>query len=410
MSTPSRLESRLAFLAFFCTLFLFFTPFEQGGPKPTMLPKYLAAGASLILLLPFAAIRPVRPRVPSICVLVVLSLIIVHVTLFKSGPGQFALLILADMSAAIIMYEASFHWRQEFRSAIGWLLWINAFFIGLQATLFFGTSAGMVDFYKIIFGADSRFSEDYLNITRFSGFHVEPGTYANYIGCLLAIMMLVSDFSGRLVLLTCVSVIGIFLTNSGSSVYFVPLVTALGLYIWRRKVKVVHLVFLAAAISTYLLASGIVTHLQERFVNQPSDGSLTHRLEGMAAYWATSSEEKFVGIGFVDDPCVRCYYQDIGVLFNLSTRGGVAVSLVLLGLFARLIRVNGLILAILLVLVPFNEKMYFYQAPVWLFMLFALTGPSYIAQRSAAKASAVRFRSDSSATPAAAVEGRERCR
>lgn len=371
-----------------------------------MLPKYLVAGASLMLLLPFAAIRPVRLRAPAVHVLIVLLLIIVHATLVKPGPGQFALLIFADMCAAMILYEASFHWRREFQSAVAWLLLINVAFIGLQALLFYGTSAGMVDFYKMLFGADSRYSEDYLNIARFSGFHVEPGTYANYIGCLLAILILVSDFNERLVLLTCVSIIGIFLTNSGSSVYFVALVTVLGLYVWRRKVRTFHLILLAAAISTYLLASGIVTHLEERFVNQPADGSLSHRIEGVAAYWATSAEEKFVGIGFVDDPCVRCYYQDIGVLFNLYTRGGAAVSLALLGLLARLVRVNGLILATLLVLVPLNEKMYFYEAPVWLFVLFALTGPSYVAQRSAAGSAAVQGGRDGASSCAAAVEGR----
>ena len=344
----------------------------------------------MILLLPFVAIRPVRLRAPAAHVLVVLLLVLVHATLVKSGPGQFALLILAEMAAAMILYEASFHWRREFQSAIGWLLLINALFIALQAMLFYGTSVGMVDFYKMIFGADSRFSEDYLNITRFSGFHVEPGTYANYIGCLLAIQLLVSEFSERLLLLTCASIIGIFLTNSGSSVYFVPLVTVLGLYLWRRKVKTFHLVFLAGAIATYLLASGIVTHLEERFVHQPSDSSLSHRMEGVAAYWATSPEEKFVGVGFVDDPCVRCYYQDIGVLFNLSTRGGAAVTLALLAMLARLVRVNGPVLATLLVLVPLNEKMFFYEPPVWLFLLFALTGPSYVAKHSAAGAGAGR--------------------
>lgn len=364
-----------------------------------MMPKYLEAGLSLMLLFPFAVIRPLRLRAPAVHVLIVLLLIIAHATLIKSGPGQFALLIMADMTAAMMLYEASFHWRQEFQSAIKWLLLINALFIGLQAALFFGTSTGMVDFYKMIFAADSRFSEDYLNITRFSGFQVEPGTYANYIGCLLAILILVSDFSERLVILTGVSIVGIFLTNSGSSVYFVPLVTVLGLYVWRRKVRTHHLVFLVAAISIYLLASGIVNHLEERFVYQPADGSLSHRIDGVEAYLATSLEEKFVGIGFVEDPCVRCYYQDIGVLFNLSTRGGVTVSLALLVLLGRLVRVNGLLLATLLVLVPLNEKMYFYEPPVWLFVLFALTGPSYIAQRSAAKPGA-----SSSGLPA--VEGR----
>jgi hypothetical protein len=323
----------------------------------------------------------VRPRAPTMHVLLLLALIFMHATLVISGPGQFAMLIAADMCAAMLLYELSFHWRREFRAAIAWLLVINVLFIVLQAFLFFATSAGIVDFYKMIFGADSRFSEDYLNITRFSGFHVEPGTYANYMGCLLAIMMLVSEFSERLVLLTCVSIIGIFLTNSGSSVYFVPLVTVLGLYLWRKKVRPLHLIILAAAIATYLVASGIVTHLEERFINQPSDGSLTHRIEGLAAYRAKSVEEKYVGIGFVSDPCVRCHYQDIGVLFNLTTRGGAVVSLALLGLLVRMIRVNGLVLATLLVLVPLNEKMFFYEPPVWLFILFALTGPSYAARR-----------------------------
>jgi hypothetical protein len=389
MPASNRLESLLVFLAFFCTLFLFFTPFEQGGPNPSMIPRYLVAGVSLMLLFPLFAIRPVRVRAPTMHVSVVLSLIFLHATLVISGPGQFALLIAADMCAAMLLYELSFHWRREFRSAITWLLMINVLFIVLQAFLYFATSTGMVDFYKMLFGSDSRFSEDYLNITRFSGFHVEPGTYANYMGCLLAIMMLVSEFSERLVLLTCVSIIGIFLTNSGSSVYFVPLVTALCLYLWRKEIRPVHLIVLAAAIATYLLASGIVTHLEERFINQPADGSLTHRIEGVAAYRATSNEEKFVGIGFVSDPCVRCHYQDIGVLFNLSTRGGAVVTLALLGMLTRMIRVNGLVLATLLLLVPLNEKMFFYEPPVWLFILFALTGPTQAARRNAAMLAAV---------------------
>jgi hypothetical protein len=62
----------------------------------------------------------------------------------------------------------------------------------------------------------------------------------------------------------------------------------------------------------------------------------------------------------------------------------VVVTLALLGLLVRMIRVNGLILAILLLLVPLNEKMFFYEPPVWLFMLFAMTGPSYAARRRAA--------------------------
>lgn len=46
MSAPNHLESRLAVPAFFCTLFLFFTPFEQGGPRPSMLTEYFCPGCA----------------------------------------------------------------------------------------------------------------------------------------------------------------------------------------------------------------------------------------------------------------------------------------------------------------------------------------------------------------------------
>lgn len=373
MNSPNRLESRLAFIALFCALSLFFTPFEQAGPNPSMLPKYLVAGGSLFLLLPFAAIRPIRFDPPALHVLVVLALILVHVTAIEPVPGQFVLLIFADIFAAILLYQASFHWRREFRTAIEWLLWINAAFIIVQAGLFYVAGTGILDFHKMVFGSESRFSEDYLNIARFAGLQDEPGTYANYMGCLLAILLLTSDFSQRLLLLACVSLLGILFTNSGSSMYFAPLLVVLALYLWRKQIRAWHLVALAAALAAYLLASGIVTHLEERFF-QREDGSLSHRIEGVAAYKATTPEQKFVGIGFGEDPCVRCFYQDIGVLFNLTTRGGAAMLLVLLGVLVRMIRANGLVLAILLALLPLNEKMFFYEPALWLFVAFAMTG------------------------------------
>jgi hypothetical protein len=249
---------------------------------------------------------------------------------------------------------------------------VNALFISIQALFFYSVTHSIFDFHKVLFGSDSRFAEDYLNIARFSGIQVEPGTYANYIGCLTAILLLVADFSVGILWAASLSVLSIFLTNSGSSVYFVPVLLALMTFLWRSRIRAIHLLALAAAVVAYLFFSGVLTHLEDRFFEH-EDGSLSHRVEGMHAYVTQSIETKLFGVGFGSDPCVRCYYQDIGVTFNLVTRGGAIVTLALLLILVRSVVVNGIILATILFLIPLNEKMFFYEAPIWLLWLLAAT-------------------------------------
>lgn len=368
----ARLGSRYAFLALLGSLFLLFTPFEQSGPHPTMFPKYFAAGAGMFLLAPLMVLKPVTIRMAAVLMSVAVMTVVLHTVIVKPVPPQFTLLILANGALALMLYEASHSWRREFVAAVSWLLVANALFIAVQALLFYLVTHSIFDFHKALFGSDSRFAEDYLNIARFSGIQVEPGTYANYMACLTAVLLLSAAFSGRTLWTAFLAVLSIFLTNSGSSVYFVPVLIILMGYLWRSKIRVSHLLVLAAAIFAYLFFSGVLTHLEDRFF-QHEDGSLSHRVEGMHAYVTQSLEEKFFGVGFGADPCVRCYYQDIGVTFNLVTRGGAVVTLALALLLARSVAVNGPILAGILFLIPLNEKMFFYEAPIWLFLMLAST-------------------------------------
>jgi hypothetical protein len=366
--------SRYAFLVFSVALFLLFTPFEQqSGGVNSMLPKYLVAGASIMLLAPLVVLRRVKLRTSSVLALVALCTIVFHSMVMRPVPGQFIFLISANVFLAILLHEASFAWKRPFESAVAAVLIIHAFFIMLQASLFYVFSYGIFDFHKAIFGSQSRFAEDFLNIARFSGLQIEPGTYANYIGCLVAIFMVSSEFSKRVMWTAFFSVVSIFLTNSGSSVYFVPVLIALLAFLWRQRIRPSHIIVLAAAIAIYLFFSGFITHLESRFLER-EDGSLSHRMEGVAAYMATTLEEKFIGVGFGQDPCVRCYYQDIGVAFNLITRGGIVVTTALALMAFRSLSANGLVLSVLLFLIPLNEKMFFYEAPIWIFLLFAATG------------------------------------
>lgn len=368
----AKLGSRYAFLALLCSLFLLFTPFEQSGPHPTMFPKYFAAGAGMCMLAPLLVLKPFTVRMAGVLMCVAVMTVVLHTILVKPAPPQFTLLILANGALALMLYEASHRWRREFVAAVSWLLVVNALLIAVQALLFYTVTHSIYDFHKAVFGSDSRFAEDYLNIARFSGIQVEPGTYANYMACLTAILLLSAAFSAKVLWTAFLAVLSIFLTNSGSSVYFVPVLIALMGYLWRSKIRASHLLVLAAAVFAYLFFSGVVNHLEDRFLEH-DDGSLSHRVEGMHAYVTQSIEEKFFGVGFGSDPCVRCYYQDIGVTFNLVTRGGAVVTMALGLLVARSIAVNGVILASILILIPLNEKMFFYEAPIWLFMMLAST-------------------------------------
>ncbi|MFL6709737.1 MAG: hypothetical protein ACJ8HI_16170 [Massilia sp.] len=368
----ARLGSRYAFLALLASLFLLFTPFEQAGPHPTMFPKYFAVGVGLFVVAPLIVLKPVKIRIAAVLMTVAVLSIALHTMVVKPAPAQFTLLILGNGALALMLYEASYSWRKEFVAAVSVLLLINAALIAIQAMIFYSVTHSIFDFHKVLFGSDSRFAEDYLNIARFSGIQVEPGTYANYIGCLTAILLLVSGFSVKILWTASLAVLSIFLTNSGSSVYFVPVLLVLMIYLWRSKIRASHLLILSVAIVAYLFYSGVLIHLEDRFFEH-EDGSLSHRVEGMHAYMNQSIEEKFFGVGFGADPCVRCYYQDIGVTFNLVTRGGAVVAFALFLMVARSVFVNGIIFATILFLIPLNEKMFFYEAPVWLLFMMAAT-------------------------------------
>ena len=368
----------LVFLAFFITLFVFFTPFEQSGRSHSMLPKYLVAGIAISLLVPLSATTKIAFRQPSVLVLVVLATLIFHATLVNAVPGQFVLLISANFFLAILLYEASFMWRKQFVSALCTVLLLHALVIVLQALLFY-ILRDMVDFHKLLFGSESRFVEDYLNIARFAGMQVEPGTYANYIACLMAVLLLSAEFNARIFWTSFIALISIFITNSGSSMYFVPVMLSLLLFLGRKRIRAVHIAGLVLGIALYIYFSGILPHLESRFFEQ-QDGSLSHRMEGVQAYLTTSWDEKLAGVGFGADPCVRCFYQDIGVTFNLLTRGGILVALALALLLLRTLAVQGVLLTVILFLIPLNEKMFFYEAPIWLFILFGMTALKHARQ------------------------------
>jgi hypothetical protein len=365
--------SKSAFIAFFIAIFLLFTPFEEAGANATMFPKYFAAGASILLLAPMLLFAKVKFRRASLFVSLVPLALAFHMLIVQPAPTQFVLLVLANISLAILAYEARFLYRLEFEAALAGLLIINACAIVIQTALFYFVNGTIYDLHGMIFGSTSRTAEDFLNIARFTGIHVEPGTYTNYVSCMLAIYALSCDFSKKVFRIAATSLFTVLLTHSASAVFFVSVLLLLLGWIWWDKIAVHHLLALLAGIVVYSYASDFITHLQMRFL-AGDDGSLSLKVLGINTYKQASLEAKLIGFGFGKDPCSACHYQDIGVILNLLSRGGIIVGLTLIPLLLRLLRVHGLLFSVLLFSVPVYCIMSFYEAPIWLFILFAITG------------------------------------
>lgn len=368
---PRKILSIFVSFAFIGSLFLFLTPF-QDDISNSMWPKYLAVGTSIFFLAPIIFIKKITISSPSLFIIMAMLAIICHTIFIRPLSFHFNLLIVANFTMAILIYELSQKWQPEFESAVYSLLIANITAIIVQALMFFLYDGKIYDFHKFIFGSDSRFSEDYLGIARFAGMQVEPGTYANNVAYLLAILIITSNFSKKNYWISIFSVVSILLTNSASAIYFASILLVLLLLFWGNRIKISHVIILALAIILYLYSSNIFEHLNSRF-SQGNDGSLSFRLIGLKSYWATGLEDKVLGLGFDYQPCFECHYQDIGVIFNLVSSGGILLCLVLSTLLYRSLKLNGILLCVFILALQLNSKMYFYGAPVWLIFLFSLT-------------------------------------
>jgi hypothetical protein len=372
--------SKLAFTTLFVAIFLLSTPFEEGGANPTMLPKYFAAGGAILFTAPLLFIARIRFRQASLLVTIVLLTLVVHLIIFKPVPAQFVLLIIANIALAVLIYEARFSFRREFETAVAALLVLNVSAIIIQTTLFYFVTHTIFDVHRLIFGSASRVSEEFLNIARFSGIHVEPGTFANYVSCLLAIYVFSSDFSKTVMWISLASVFSVLLTHSASAVFFVLVLLVLLGSLWRDRIGLPQMFMVLVAVALVVYTSNFHEHLQTRFV-QGDDGSLSLKVLGINTYLQTGPEEKLIGVGFGQDPCKDCHYQDIGVVLNLLTRGGLVLALSFSLIFFRSLKLHGVLFSFLLFAIPAYCIMQFYETPIWLYLLFATTGGNFLDKR-----------------------------
>lgn len=356
-------------IAFFGAVFLFYTPFEDLQTN-TMWPRYFAAGVCLVCLLPVMLARPIRLGESSMYILVGLLIILLHTIFFKQVSFIYPIFVGTNILLAVLIYEASKRWSREFNAAVVWLLAINLAALYSQIVMYYLLGGPIVDLHEMVFNSPSRDAVDFVGINRFSGIQVEPGTYANNMAFLLAVYLFTSGYRKRVYWISILTVLSMLLTGSATSVYFTCVMLALLPLLWSHRIKKWHVLVLFLCILAFLGTSNILDHLDQRFAHN-DDGSLSIWKTGLHSYLNTGLEEKIIGLGYEHPPCVNCYFQNMGVIANLLSGGGLLMLMVLLVLFGRLAYFNGILLSLVIFAMPLNSRMYYYEAPVWMLFLFA---------------------------------------
>lgn len=220
---------------------------------------------------------------------------------------------------------------------------------------------------------------------RFTGVHIEPGTYANWMYGLLLLRLLVSGriFDG----LAIAAMLSILVTMSAWG-----LLTVLSYFlvmffqIFRRNPVVARgkltLIFVVVAVVAGLSILENYTFFLDTFDYfynraQLLDASGTAKVDAYGAFSIIFLDLIFSGLPLNVDFCNGCDSpQDAGIFVNLVVRGGLIFAVVMFGLIARsLVRIQGLFGLVLLLPLAFGK--YFYFDPIfWFLVAFAAVSGS----------------------------------
>lgn len=238
--------------------FIVATPFEaeQSGFV------YLTKGAALAGLLGYAIlVRGARPGLLSPLPALVIAVILVLNTLVEWSDR--AILAVGLMALGTLLGQArSASWNREFRQIVQIFLLVHA--AGFLVTfLVYYLTSNVLDLHGLIFPVESR-AESLGLFARLSGFHTEPGTYAQWMLMSLFLFALISgqliSRTGMLILATSILTVSLWAVLGVTVFLLAYVVEALLTRDLSRKAKITAAVFgiilaFAAAIQLFSTAS-----------------------------------------------------------------------------------------------------------------------------------------------------------
>jgi hypothetical protein len=342
---------------------------SPGAPNMAILTRVILAVVVLVSALLIGVSSRGRAK------LIVPFVFIVVWFLLINFPGNFPHLVLLYLFLAFSFFVAASMFAEPkkgiFICAFDWLLFFWVSSLGVQILLYFFTSQ-IFDMHQWLHPLSESRIRDLGLVVRFTGVHIEPGTYASWVYGVVFLRGLVRrDLFDRLNL---ISVASIFLTFSawGS---LAAISYLLAYYLkeksWRAllRLKVITVLLLGLGLSLY-----VVTQFSEeiRFVlsyfsarASLGDESGAAKLQAYSGLLEILLRVALVGVPLDLDFCHGCISpQDAGIFFTLVARGGLLFSVVIFSvIFSSFFRVFGL--AVCLALIPLLFVKYFYFEPLF---------------------------------------------
>lgn len=372
----SILETRASFSLFRVVLAVigmhyFLTPAEWGVSAQNVQLVRLLGGGVLLASVCFGVRFSKSSQVLGAFYLF-LAFWFVAINLPKNPGGLFFLSAFVGISFLLIAAQIDQGVREGFSRILTTLLlfWVGSLL--LQVVLYFAAGS-VVDLHRFLHPySEARIGGAGL-LFRFTGVHIEPGTYANWVYLLV---LLRAAVSGRLfdwvavgavasILLT-VSVWGAIAVSLYFIAFFLVLIAA-GKSADRAKLSLVAVFMIGVAFVFYQkFGSAIDEALNYFFVRaELGDASGTAKIDAYNGFIKVLGDSVVFGFPLDFDFCGGCASpQDSGIFINLVVRGGLllamSIFLVLLFLFWRVFSFPAA-----LVIVPALTSKVFYFDPIF---------------------------------------------
>lgn len=263
---------------------------------------------------------------------------------------------------------------------IDWLIigWISS--LTLQIAWHLSTTE-LLDVHNFFFPTSEARLESIINIVRYTGVHIEPGTYANWMFGLIILRSLAKrQLFDRLALAGVLSTLATMSAWAflGSATY---LITYLLHHVANVKIRslsrVASLMVTCILLSTYLSANyadhvnEVISYFTAR--SELEDASGSAKVSATEGFKSSIPEIIFTGKPLTHDFCGGCLSpQDSGIFINIAIRTGLIYALIIFLLIsAALVKTSGW--PSLLLMAPLCFAKYYYFDPIfWMIVGFSI--------------------------------------
>ena len=347
------------------------TPAESGGSGLALHVRFAVAMAGGLAVLVINADQPAAQRL-----LVPLCMLALWILLLNVASDTWYGVMFAAFAAGSVILSTAFvvgPLQQKFLLALDLLLvlWVGVFL--MQFLIYFGTGS-IIDFHAIFhpYSAARIFAEGDSGVFRFTGPHIEPGSYANWVYGLVILRSIARrrwfDFVGMAAMASTMLSFSLW-AMVGAAAYFAGAIFhSLSSLRLGAMIRILMALILIVAVFSWF-ASSITRELIEYLIlrSTPDDGSSSSKFLAWQGFIREFWDVLLIGTSFEHDYCDGCASpQDAGTAINMVMRVGLIATLCILFPIIRTIWGTAGVAGLIAFLPLLFAKFYVFDPIFWM--------------------------------------------